>query len=177
MAFQDIPRLKTMKCINEKNYTAIFGNSDSIVFLGSQDTETLKYFSEALGKETIEYRTRSRQGFSTQKTGRELATPSELRRMPRNKCIVLFTGKYACFDDKYPFLKHPNIKLTAIPRDGSGLPDYSVKNIKQSVLIEPSLIKDEEEANNEPIENNDTESKRELFIVNWFKKLLKKVKK
>lgn len=121
--FQDIARLKNMKCLGE-GWSSIFGQADSWVFLGSQEPETAKFISEQLGKETIEVINRR----ENTHVGRELATPDELMAMDKNHCIVKFNGEPPIYDTKYPFLKHPNIKLTAIPRDGSGIPYYERKN-------------------------------------------------
>ena len=121
--FQDIARLKNMKCLGE-GWSSIFGQADSWVFLGSQEPETCKFISEQLGKETIEVVNKR----DTTHAGRELATPDELAAMDKNHCIVKFNGEPPIYDTKYPFLKHPNIKLTAIPRDGSGIPYYKRNN-------------------------------------------------
>lgn len=121
--FQDVARLKNMKCLGE-GWSSIFGQIDSWVFLGSQEPETCKFISEQLGKETIEVINKK----DSTHTGRELATPDDLMGMDKDWCIVKFNGEKPVYDTKYPFLKHPNIKLTAIPRDGSGIPFYSRKN-------------------------------------------------
>lgn len=121
--FQDIARLKNMKCLGE-GWSSIFGQVDSWVFLGSQEPETCKFISEQLGKETIEVINKG----SNTHIGRELATADELMAMDKGHCIVKFTGEPPIYDTKYPFLKHPNIKLTAIPRDKSGIPLYTRNN-------------------------------------------------
>jgi hypothetical protein len=68
--------------------------------------------------------------------------------MDKNHCIVKFRGESAIYDTKYPFLRHPNLKLTAIPRDGSGIPYYvrdrktiraSEKVITETKPIEPKV--------------------------------------
>ena len=125
-----------MKCLGE-GWSSIFGQVDSWVFLGSQEPETCKFFSEQLGKETVEVVNKMNRSASTSKVGRELATPDELMAMDKNHCIVKFRGESAIYDTKYPFLRHPNLKLTAIPRDGSGIPYYKRdrKTIKDSEKI------------------------------------------
>jgi len=153
--FQDIARLKTMKCLGE-GWSSIFGQVDSWVFLGSQEPETCKFFSEQLGKETVEVVNKMNRSASTSKVGRELATPDELMAMDKNHCIVKFRGEPAIYDTKYPFLRHPNLKLTAIPRDGSGIPYYvrDRKTIRNSerVVMETKLP----ESKNEPAEEKKT---------------------
>lgn len=120
---QEIARLKTMKCLSE-GWSSIFGQCHSWVFLGGEEKETNTYLSELLGKETIEVINKN----SNTHVGRELATINELGELPSDHCIVKVNGERPVYDTKYPFLKHPNIKLTAIPRDGSGIPFYKRKN-------------------------------------------------
>lgn len=122
---QELARLKTMKCLSE-GWSAIFGQCHSWVFLGGEEKETNTYFSELLGKETIEVINKK----DSTHTGRELATVSELGEMDKQHCIVKLNGQKPVYDTKYPFLQHPNIKLTAIPRDQSGIPFYKRTNNK-----------------------------------------------
>lgn len=120
---QELARLKTMKCLSE-GWSSIFGQIHSWVFLGGAEKETNTFISEVLGKETIEVINKK----DTTHTGRELATVSELGEMDSKHCIVYIVGEKPVYDTKYPFLEHPNIKLTAIPRDSSGIPLYVRKN-------------------------------------------------
>ena len=122
--FQDVDRLKNMKCLGQ-GWSSIFGQVDSWVFLGSQEPETCKFISEQLGKETI---VAINNKGETTTLGRELATEAELMSMDKNHCIVKYNGEPPIYDTKYPFLEHPNIKLTAIPWDDSGIPYYTRKN-------------------------------------------------
>lgn len=118
--FQDIARLKQMKCLGE-SWGALFGNCSSILYYGSDDEDTNEYFSKLIGKGTIDVKTRGgKNGSNYQKIARELFTPDELKQLDRNKAVVLLSGHKPIVDQKYPFLNHANVKLTAIPRDGSG---------------------------------------------------------
>lgn len=146
--FQDIPSLKGMKVMGE-HYNALFGQVDSWIFLGSQEgDETAKWVSEQLGEETITVVNKSGNGSSTSTVGAKLANINDLTEMPENKCIIKLAHTPPIYDDKYPFLLHPNIKLTAIPRDGSGIPLYTrpsraPKPYKDSSALQVTKIEEE----------------------------------
>lgn len=138
IAFQEISRLKQMKCLGE-SWGAIFGDVGSWVFLGSPDKDTTEYFTTILGKETVTVINKSGSQSSTSQTASDLAPANDLAMMPPNKCIVKLIGEPPMYDDKYPFLLHPNIKLTAIPREGDGIPLYE-RSIEENKDTAP-LIK------------------------------------
>ena len=109
--------LSQLKSIYKDNTETIVGNCDTSIFLGGSEKSTIKSLSEELGKETIddynESRTRSNadsygQNFS--KLGRSLITEDELKRMPRNECIVQIVGRKPFKDTKYPLEKHSRYK-------------------------------------------------------------------
>lgn len=77
-------------------------------FFGTADVETARYVSDSIGKFTAEFQTQSQnsgqsygqgvnmndgRGTSQQFTGRELMTPDEIMRLPREQEIVLCTGE------------------------------------------------------------------------------------
>lgn len=109
--------LSQLKSIYKDNAETIMGNCDTSIFLGGNEKSTLKSLSEELGKETIddynESKTRSTNdsyGQNYSKLGRELMTEDELKRMPRDTCIVQIVGKRPFKDKKYPLEKHPRYK-------------------------------------------------------------------
>lgn len=109
--------LSQLKSIYKDNAETIVGNCDTSIFLGGSERSTIKSLSEELGKETIddynESRTRSNAdsyGQNYSKLGRSLITEDELKRMPRNQCIVQIVGKKPFKDTKYPLEKHPRYK-------------------------------------------------------------------
>ena len=80
-------------------WTTIMGNCDTVLFLGSQDQETRKWMSEALGKETIRTVDSSfshgRRGGGSRniKTiARDLLSADEVGRLPGGEAIVLVRG-------------------------------------------------------------------------------------
>ena len=90
---------------------------DYFIFLGSQSKETLDYLSNLLGKKTYykknDSRTYGARGSSSRtwdEVGRELATPDELSRMEKGKCVLKIAGMYPFYSDLYDLSKHPNYK-------------------------------------------------------------------
>lgn len=106
------------KAIYKDNAETIVGNCDTYVFLGGKENSTLKNLNETLGKETIDTIT-SGMSYAAQKsssrnygrTGRELMTRDELATMPKDKCIVMVSGLYPFYSDKYDITTHPRYKF------------------------------------------------------------------
>ena len=80
-------------------WTTIMGNCDTVLFLGSQDAETRKWVSEALGKETIRTVDSSishgRRGGGSRNVktiARDLLSADEVGRLPGGEAIVLVRG-------------------------------------------------------------------------------------
>jgi type IV secretion system protein VirD4 len=109
------------KAIYKDNADTIFGNMDTMIFLGGRESTTIKEISENwLGKATISMQTEGRsrgqsESFSqnTQRLGRELMTPSELATMPGDRCILQLRGLPPFYSKKYDLKQHPNYKYTA----------------------------------------------------------------
>ena len=81
---------------------------DTIIFLGGSSLETNKWLSEEIGKRTFDKYTygvsQGQHGSSSRNQdvyGRELLSPSELRRLPRSKALVIIAGEFPVYDDKY----------------------------------------------------------------------------
>lgn len=94
--------LDQLEAVYEKSHETIIGNCDTHLFLGSNSSKTLEYFSKALGEKTITRdsvsRTEGKGEESKSKTysdniyGRALMTPDELRRMDKSECIIFEAG-------------------------------------------------------------------------------------
>lgn len=117
IVLQDISQIESMY---KDEWKTLVGNCSSIVFLGTQEPNTLKYFSEMLGKGTVKNKGRgisrgkmngSNQSF--QNSPRELMFPDELARMHSSKCIVFTQNMRAVRDKKFPYETHPRYKQTA----------------------------------------------------------------
>lgn len=121
-----LQNISQLKALFKDDWEGIIGNADSFIYLGGNEQSTHKYFSELLGKETIDTQSRSqskgRNGSysqSIQQTGRELMTPDEVRRLDNKDAIVFVRGERPVIDEKYDLMKHPNIRFT---EDGGAAP-------------------------------------------------------
>lgn len=115
-----------LKALYKDHCETIIGNMDSQIFLGGNETETLKDLSAVLGKETIDFFTiQDTKGMQPsvatnyQKTGHDLMSMDELAVMDGGKCIVQVRGVRPFMSKKYDVTKHPKYHLTA---------DFSAKN-------------------------------------------------
>ena len=108
--------LAQMKKMYKDDWSDITGNCDTTIYLGGgADTETTKWVSELLGKETrvVMNVSFAKTGGSTSmnRQGVELFTPAQLRTMDENDCIVIEKSLDAFKGKKYMALKHPNRQL------------------------------------------------------------------
>lgn len=120
-----LQNLTQLKSLYKEDWETITGNCSVFMFLGGQEKTTLEYVSSLLGKETIDTTTtgdsKSYQSSSSsknyQRTGRELLTPAELRRMDNRKCVVIIQGSRPAKDNKYNLATHSNYSKI---KDGGG---------------------------------------------------------
>lgn len=84
-------------------------NCAAVVYLGSGPASysTHKYISDLLGEMTIDTRTdgiskgsHGNSSINNARAGRALMTPAEVKRMPRNHCIIFLEGQYPIYDKK-----------------------------------------------------------------------------
>ena len=112
-----LQNLDQLEAVYEKSYETIIGNCDTHVFLGSNSTKTLEYFSKALGEKTISRDShstnRDKGGWksgssdSDQIMGRALLTPDELRRFDNDKCIIFVKGVRPVKANKFYYFRKP----------------------------------------------------------------------
>lgn len=102
-----IQSLSQLKALYEKQWETVIDNCDTLLFLGSGGLETGKYFSELLGKYTLDTHNSSlskgRQGStqtSEQRIARDLLDPSEIRRLDNELAIVFVRGEMPVKDNK-----------------------------------------------------------------------------
>lgn len=114
---QDIAQIEKMY---KDDWKTLVGNCSSIIFLGTKEPNTCKYFSEMLGPMTIQQRSRgvskggkggSNKNF--QSTKRDVMTPEEVSRMKEKECLVFTYTFRPVFDKKYDYNSHPYFKQTA----------------------------------------------------------------
>lgn len=137
------------------NTKTIFNNCGTILYLGSNDKDTLEYLSQRSGKMTINDRnqseTRSRNGSSStqhSKIGRDLLTPHEVATIGTTEALV-FISKHNVFRDKKLILeRHKNAAaLSDHPGDGKWYRyirhmsdiDEFLDGVKPSHLVEVTL--------------------------------------
>lgn len=116
-----------IKELYKDSWETIPGNSDSILYLGGNESSTHEYVSKMLGKATIDTKThgetKGRSGsWSTnqQMSGRELLMPDEVRALDNNYCLLFIRGAKPVMDLKYDLMKHPAVKYTPL----AGGPQY-----------------------------------------------------
>lgn len=126
LILQSISQLKTM--FDKERWEGVMANMDTQIYLGSTEQSTHEYFSKALGKATIDYKTRGyKRGLhgnmneNIQITGRELMTPDEVRNLNNDgdECLVFVRGELPIKDKKYDVSGHKNYSKTA---GGGGKP-------------------------------------------------------
>lgn len=130
-----IQNMAQIKELYKDSWETIPGNSDTLLYLGGNESSTHEYISKALGKATIDTRTHSqtkgRSGsYSTnfQMSGRELLAPDEVRQLDNRYAILFIRGAKPVMDEKYDLTKHPAIRFTP---DGGGQP--YLHNTKQNI--------------------------------------------
>ncbi|HFU4432856.1 TPA: VirD4-like conjugal transfer protein, CD1115 family [Streptococcus suis] len=109
----------------EKNTKTILNNCGTVVYLGSNDSDTLKWLSERSGKMTINdwnvSENRGRNGSSTlqnAKLGRELLTPHEVATIAPDEALVFIAKHNVYRDKKFDLLKHRRAtELAESPKD------------------------------------------------------------
>ena len=103
-----LQNLAQIKTLYKDDWESIVGNCDSFLFLGGQEYSTLEYVSKELGKTTITIKNRnmsngknksSSSGFN--QSARDLMTPDEIMRMPKDECICIITGLNPFYGKKY----------------------------------------------------------------------------
>lgn len=151
IALQNISQIEAMY---KDDWKTLIGNCSTIIFLGSQEPEVLKYFSEMLGKMTIRVRSegvtsggRNGSNQNYQSTAREVMTAEELGRLPADECIVYTQNMRAVRDKKYTYENHPYYPQTADADESLGFQyqKMSIYDNTRNGYVE-SLIKAKSEA-------------------------------
>ncbi len=116
IVLQDNSQLQSMY---KDEWRTIMANCDSTIFLGNAEPDTLKYFCEKLGNETVTAQSRgrsygSKSGSSQnyQQVKRETLTAEEIGRLPNDECLVFLRGERPARDKKFKYETHKNYDLT-----------------------------------------------------------------
>lgn len=171
--------LTQMKNLYEKNWGEISGNCDTTIYLGGgADSETTKWISELLGKETRVVMNESfgKSGsVSMNRQGVELFTPAQLRTMDETECIVLIKSTYAYKGPKYRAIDHPerglleslepyrfdNKKLEYLRQFENGInEDYVMDEDPEDVHGQVEEVTEETQV----VQNEREEEKRQLAV-------------
>lgn len=96
-----------IKALYKDKWEGLLGNCDTIVYLGGNEQSSHKYFSELLGKWTIDKRTTGQtlgsHGSSSRNfdiLGRELMTPDEIKNMPNEDSLIFVRSQNPVYDKK-----------------------------------------------------------------------------
>jgi len=110
-----IQNMAQIKALFKDTWETITGNCDTLLYLGGNEQSTFKYISELMGKWTIDKKSSGesfgRNGSSSRNydiLGRELMTQDEIRKMPKNKCLLFLKGEDVIYDDKYIIFQTPD---------------------------------------------------------------------
>ena len=159
-ASTSIQNMAQIKELYKDSWETIPGNSDTILYLGGNESSTHKYISEALGKSTIDTKThgqtKGRSGsYSTnfQMSGRELLTPDEVRGLDNRYAILFIRGAKPVLDLKYELMDHPAIRHTV----DDGGPPYIHHQTKPETWLPGAALFVPEDAD---IKKEDTEYER-----------------
>lgn len=113
--------LEQIKNMYKDEWGVLIDNCNSMLFLGSvTHMDTLEYISKLLGKGTFDKRTtgrtRGRQGSSSENfdvVGRELMFADDIRKLPKEDCLLIIGGRNPFYSKKYDYTKHPNYSYTS----------------------------------------------------------------
>ena len=156
-----IQNIAQIKELYKDSWETILGNSDTILYLGGNESSTHKLISEMLGKSSILTRSHGEShgksgsySTNTQSSGRELLAPDEVRMLDNRYCILFIRGAPPVMDLKYDLMRHPNIRFSP---DGGG-PQYVHRRqlytgnpfLIQQPVISTTYEKEEESLEKEP---------------------------
>lgn len=122
-----IQAISQLKTLYKDQWETIFNNCATLVYLGTNDKETMNYFSMRSGKQTInvknQSKTRSTQGSSSesiQTIQRDLLTPDEVARIGVDEALIFISKQNVFRDKKTNVLQHPRAKeLANSPSDAN----------------------------------------------------------
>lgn len=151
IVLQDNSQIEAMY---KDTYKTLVGNCSTIVFLGTQEQNTLEYFSKMLGNMTIKKKntniSEGKQKSSTkgiQRDKREVMTPDELGRLSPDECIVFTQNRRPVKDKKYKYERHPYYSQTADANNDYGFKYNTLSAYNNSSTVDvDSVLKAQREA-------------------------------
>lgn len=138
-----LQNLSQLKKMYEKDYEAIVGNCDSLLFLGTDEPSTCEYISKKLGKTTIRdistsaTRGKGSTNYSYKTKARELLMPDEIRTLDNTDCIYFLRGEFPFFGKKFDLEKHRNYCFTG---DADFKNNYKFKVPPKKLFVSSSSV-------------------------------------
>ena len=115
-----IQAISQLESMYKNDWKTIFNNCATILFLGTNDENTMKYFSMRAGKQTIKQMDHSiNQGrfksgsVSYRSQSRDLMTPDEIARIGVDEALVFISKQNVLRDKKMTVFDHPMKDLIA----------------------------------------------------------------
>lgn len=120
-----IQAISQIKSLYKDQWETIFNNCATLIYLGTNDKDTMNYFSMRAGKQTINVKshsqTRGTQGSSSQSIQtiqRDLLTPDEIARIGVDEALVFISKQNVFRDKKTNVFQHSRAKeLANSPED------------------------------------------------------------
>lgn len=130
-----IQALNQLQTTYKDEWKTILNNCGTLIYLGTNDKDTMDYFSVRSGKQTIHQRntsqTYSQQGSSSesiQTIGRNLLTPDEIARIGLDEALIFISKQHVFKDKKYHLESHPRAHLLADHPDDPNWFTYNMDN-------------------------------------------------
>ena len=109
-----VQAINQLRSLYGNDWKTILNNCATLLFLGTNDEDTMKYFSMRSGKQTITQRSYSEQrgqrvsgSTSYQTHQRDLMTPDEIARIGVDEALVFISKQNVLRDKKASVLDHP----------------------------------------------------------------------
>ena len=110
------PSISSIKKHYPADWDAVVCGCDNLLYLGSKDFVTLEYMSQTLGyrpldnKALRQRRLRRNSHINYQIVRREVLTPDEVFKLPKDQCVVIVRNEKPFLDAKYVLHTHPNFQ-------------------------------------------------------------------
>ena len=132
-----------LKSMYDKQYDTIIGDCSTVIYLGSNEQQSMEYISKQLGKRTIRTEDKSYSS-SMNKAGStshsykyselDLMSVAELRRLDTKYCIVIINGELPIYDLKFDPKTHPNFKELGDVRTGARVYYFTKCNVRPKAV-------------------------------------------
>lgn len=130
-----VQAISQMKTTYKDEWETILNNCGTLLYLGTNDKDTMEYFSLRSGKQTVHQRstsqTYSQQGSSSENVqgiGRNLLTPDEVARIGLDEALVFISKQHVLKDKKYDLESHPRAHLLADDPNDPNWFTYNMEN-------------------------------------------------